>query len=667
MAERKTGRLADSLSPYLRAHAENPVDWYPWGQEAMDKARFEDKPLLLSIGYSACHWCHVMSRESFEDDEIAAIMNTWFVPVKIDREERPDLDMVYIQAVQLTTGRGGWPLHCFALPDGRPFLGGTYFPPERWKMLLERVHELWSTERARIVEAAKDISRGVAAAESVVPEASAKEPENALDTDSGPGMRKSFRILSASFDGIFGGRPGAPKFPMPGLLVSLLEYSELSGDASARNHAELTLDRIAAGGIHDHIGGGFSRYSVDAEWHVPHFEKMLYDNAGLIEAYAKAYLRTPVPLYRKIVRRTFDFCRRELASPDGGFYSARDADSEGVEGKYYTWSRQEVRAALAELPEEDSQLFLSRYSILPEGNWEDGRNIPILRNGKEIPDESNRLDACLRRLFDVRSRRIPPALDDKILTSWNALMIRALSWAHLAFDDGEYLEAARETAGFIEKNLFNSRGELFAVHARGKSAVHGFAADYAFLADALLELYETTFDSRYRDTAEKLVRHLEERFPDPASPLFRFTARDEPALFAAKTEISDNVIPSSNAVAADVFLRLGHMLHNDAYIRRAEAMVAALRHAVVENYGGFYRWASVLTRRAAGPARVSASGPEAAGLLREVRKAFVPEAVFVVEDAGDERIIVCRGRVCSPPAGTPEAAVRTLRETRKKL
>jgi hypothetical protein len=614
-----------------------------------------------------------MARESFEDDEIAAIMNTFFVPVKIDREERPDLDMVYMQAVQLITGRGGWPLHCFALPDGRPFFGGTYFPPETWKSMLTMIHDLWETDRPRVLHAGEEITRGVEGVEIIQPDAGPSR-------ESDESLREAVNLLSETFDTRRGGRLGMPKFPMPGLLVSLLEYEAFSGDDTASGHINLTLRSMARGGIYDHLGGGFARYSTDEGWHIPHFEKMLYDNAQLIELYAKAYLRNPDPLYKTVVRRTMEFCRRELLHPDGGFYSSLDADSEGEEGRYYTWTLGEVRKVLGK----EADLWCDYYSITSEGNWEKGRNIPVIRKDiqESVPEHGRtpeateaRIEESSARLLEVRRRREAPARDDKVLTAWNALMIKACAWAYLAFTEDDYLLTALGTANFIEKNLIRSRGGIYSLWARGSAAVPGFASDYALLADAYLELYEAAFDLRWLRRAEELCRFMIDHFSDTESPLFLFCSREEPRLFAAKTELSDNVVPSSNAVAAEVLLRLAEHLHKEKYRERAQAMIAPLRKKITGDFGYFYRWASAWMRDAAGIITISASGPEAGPMLAALKKRYIPKAIFRIgepaessapaggpETGGRTRIIVCREKTCAPPAYSLEEALHLITE-----
>ncbi len=668
---RPPGRLAGALSLYLRSHADNPVDWRPWGQEALDAARFEDKPLFISIGYASCHWCHVMARESFEDEEIAAVLNNRFVPVKVDREERPDLDMVYMGAAVLSSGRGGWPLSCFALPDGRPFLGGTYFPPDRLKSLLAMVHDLWENDRQRILASAESLSRGIAALESP-PRAGGEGPTAREAEDA---AREGFSRLREDLDPAEGGLGGAPKFPMPGLILTLIERAALSGDETAAGHAGLTLRKIRDGGIHDHVGGGFARYAVDARWRIPHFEKMLYDNAALIEAYAKAFRTDPLPLYRRAAENALDFCLRELRTPEGGFYSSLDADSEGGEGRYYTWTRAEAETALDGASPADRELWLRAHNVTAAGNWEGGLSVPYRSPGRDDEDEEHRIAACSALLLAARSRRTAPARDDKVIAGWNGLMIRACAAAGGAFGREDGIEAARAAADFVSGAMRRRDGGLYAVWAGGRAAVRAFAPDYALVADGLLELYQETFEPAYLDEAERLLRYLLDHFSRDDSPFLRFRAREEEPLFAEKTEISDNVLPSSNAAAADVLLRLGHILNEDAYIRRAGEMLNAMQEPVRKAFASHYRWASVLARHAAGFVRVGASGPRAAEYLREIRKTWTPEAVYVVDETGDDgglppggetRIIVCRGKTCELPAANPAEALDRMRGSRGK-
>ena len=652
-------RLKDSLSPYLRQHAYNPVDWYPYGKEALDKALREDKPLLLSIGYAACHWCHVMAHECFEDRGIAQRMNDWFVCVKIDREERPDLDMVYMEAVQLLSGQGGWPLHCFALPDGSPFYGGTYFPPLAWTSLLTQIHTLWVSDRNRILQAAEEVRKLMAAS---TPRLYALSSSVTVDTPIGPSpvsmdrIRSSYQDIRKSFDHKEGGLAGAPKFPLPGLWVTLLEYASYTGDSSAQEQVTLTLRRMAQGGIHDHLGGGFARYATDAQWRIPHFEKMLYDNAQLLELYAKAYLKDPDPLFKRTAERIVKFCQRELQNPAGGFYSSLDADSEGEEGAYYTWRHEEIEGLLGD----DAKSYASYFSITPEGNWEEGKN--ILWIDPRFAVEDGFIETCSRTLFEARSQRPRPSLDDKILTSWNALMIKGLCWAYVAFGESQYLTLAQKTAEFLETNLQTPRGGLYAVWARGIASVDGFASDYTFLADALLDLYEVTGSTRYLSWAEQLCSYLVENFSVPGKASFRFSTHSLIPGLGPRVEETDSVLPSSNAVAADVLLRLGRLLYKNEYIDRCIALLHEVGDAAPFHFLYRYRLLSVGMKFDQGPLQVTISGADAAEAARQIKGLSIPHLVCSFSKTGDTNlsIVVCKDNVCSAPYSDIQRVLRDL-------
>jgi uncharacterized protein YyaL (SSP411 family) len=652
-------RLKDSFSPYLRQHAYNPVDWYPYGKEALEKAFREDKPLLLSIGYAACHWCHVMAHECFEDREIAQRMNDWFVCVKIDREERPDLDMVYMEAVQLMTGQGGWPLHCFALPDGTPFYGGTYFPPLAWTALLTQIHTLWVSDRNRILQAAEEVKRLMATS---TPRSSVLSKTAAVDTPKGPfpvpmdQIRSSYQDLRRSFDHKEGGLAGAPKFPLPGLWVTLLEYASYTGDSSAQEQVTLTLRRMAQGGIHDHLGGAFARYATDAQWRIPHFEKMLYDNAQLLELYAKAYLKDPDPLYKKTVEGIVEFCQRELENPTGGFFSSLDADTEGEEGAYYTWRYEEIEALLGS----DARAYAKYFSFTPEGNWEEGKNILWIDPKSAIEDGF--IETCSRKLFEARSRRPRPSLDDKILTSWNALMIKGLCWAYIAFEASRYLTLAQKTAEFLETNLQKPRGGLYAVWARGIASIEGFASDYALLADSLLDLYEVTGETRYLSRAEQLCSYLIENFSVPGKARFCFSTHPLIPGFGPRIEDKDSVLPSSNAVAADVLLRLGWLLHKNEYIDRSIALLHEVGDAAPLHFLYHYRFLSVGMKLERGPLLVTLSGEGVADAALKIKKINIPHLVCSFSNTGDTSlsVILCKDNVCSAPYSDIQRVLRDL-------
>ncbi len=555
-----SNRLLHETSPYLRQHAHNPVDWYPWGDEALARARQLDRPIFLSIGYSACHWCHVMEHESFENEEIAKVLNDHFISIKVDREERPDLDQIYMASVQMLTGSGGWPMSVFLTPDLKPFTGGTYFPPDDrygrpgFKRLLLHIAEVWNTRRAEVEEAASQITgylRDFGRLE---------REEGALDATL---LRQALDGLARAFDSRYGGFGQAPKFPHPMDLRLLLRCWKRFDDPHALEMVRVTLDRMAMGGIYDHLGGGFARYSTDERWFAPHFEKMLYDNALLVPCYLEAFQITGEPFYREIVEETLAWVLREMTSPDGPFYSTLDADSEGEEGKFYVWTAVEIEQVLGK---DEADLFSTVYGIEPEGNWEHGRNIlhrvktfaqyARLNNISE-DNLRSRIDACRRKLFEARSRRVWPGRDEKALTSWNGLMIGALAQAAHVLDRRDYADAAARAADFILRHMRGSHGRLLRTWSAGSSPkLNGYLEDYSFLLDGLISLYEATFAPRWIEAALDLAEVMIDQFWDAADGGFFYTGRDHETLIARSKDPHDNAIPSGNSMAVTALLRL---------------------------------------------------------------------------------------------------------------
>jgi hypothetical protein len=553
-------RLAGETSPYLLQHADNPVDWFPWGDEALVRAKAKDRPIFLSIGYAACHWCHVMERESFEDEDTAAFLNEHFVPIKVDREERPDLDAIYMDAVQSMTGQGGWPLSAFLTPAGRPFFAGTYFPRQpghgtpSFRQVLEAIEEAWR-ERRNEVEA-----QGGRVVE-VIARAAALEGSHEPLRDEIP--KEAFAQLRRGFDERWGGFGAAPKFPQPMTLEFVLRMA-VRGIPGAPEMLTTSLDRMASGGIHDQVGGGFSRYSTDAAWHVPHFEKMLYDNAQLAKLYTRAWLVTRQDRFRRVATRTLEYLLREMRQPDGGFSSSLDADSEGVEGRFFTWSWDELVGLVGEE-------VAHAFGATPEGNWE-GTNVLWLPDGKK-PAGSD-LTAVRGRLFEARERRIRPATDDKVLTAWNAMAIQAFAEAGRAFDEPRFIEAAVTCARFLTANLRRDDGRLLRSWRDGVQGRPGFCDDHALLASAFLTLFATTGDDRWFHEAVGLADALVELFFDPDRGGFFQTGADDDPLVLRPKELYDNAVPSGNSAAADVLQRLA-LLSGDA--ERERAGVSAIR------------------------------------------------------------------------------------------
>ena len=605
--------LAHAASPYLRQHRNNPVDWVEWSDEAFARAKRENKLVLVSVGYAACHWCHVMAHESFEDGALAGIMNRNFVCIKVDREERPDVDQIYLEAVQLMTGRGGWPLNCFMLPDGKPVYGGTYFRPDQWKSILERLAEMWRREPGAVAAQAEQITAHLRRDEKTGGAA------HEIGTFK---WRHAYESFSMRFDRTRGGRGGAPKFPMPCEWQFLLRYGVYAKDEDCLNQVRLTLDRMAAGGIYDHLAGGFARYSTDGEWKVPHFEKMLYDNAQLLELYAEAAVALNEPLYLKISLEIGDFLENELAAPGGGYCSALDADSEGEEGLYYVWTRPELEGILGDR----FAWFADLCGVGGEGLWEEGRNVLLRRYSLEeladrqgwTRDEAARNWENVRRdLLKAREPRPRPMLDDKILTSWNGLLLKAFSSAHRCSGLEIFRERAIRLADFLLRKAVKPGGGLWhrgqptslIEPGHGEFAIEGFLEDYAFLAEGLIELYQITFTETYLDAARALADDALLHFHDAASPLLFFTADNAPSLLVRKKEIQDNVIPSSNAAFARVLLSLGDYYTEPRHRDRAGAMLTAIRGEFPTYAPAYASWAQTLLMEEVSMATMAVVGP----------------------------------------------------------
>jgi len=572
-------RLAHETSPYLLQHKDNPVDWYPWGDEALQKARREQKPIFLSIGYSACHWCHVMEHESFESEAIAAVLNENFVPIKVDREERPDLDQIYMNAVQMLTGHGGWPMSVFLTPDLKPFYGGTYWPPHGargmpgFDQILAAVIDAWKNRREHALNAADQLTAellniGTAA---TAGDAAALSPE-LIDT--------AVSQLRRAFDSSYGGFGQAPKFPHAMDLQLLVRVAQRTGQPGPLDMVRLTLERMAAGGIYDHLGGGFARYSVDARWLVPHFEKMLYDNALLAGAYLDAYLVTGEANFARTVRETLNYVIRDMTDPAGGFYSTEDADSEGHEGLFYTWTPDAIEAVLGEVR---GATFGRVYDVSDVGNFE-GRNVLNLSKTLEQSAAILRRDASelaaelaesREKLFAAREKRVRPGRDDKVIVAWNGLMIDAMARAGAALNEPEYVVTADEVAKFILKNMCREDGRLLHTYREGQAKLDAYLDDYAALANALVTLYEANFDERHLDSAVQLIDVVLKRFSDPAGGGFFYTADDHEQLITRTKELTDSSTPSGNALAATGLLRLGKLLGRSDYLDAAEKTLAA--------------------------------------------------------------------------------------------
>ena len=668
---KRQNRLSRASSPYLRQHADNPVDWYEWSEEALTKAKTENKPLIISIGYAACHWCHVMAHESFSDEAIAGIMNTHFVCIKIDREERPDIDRIYMEAAQLISGRGGWPLNAFALPDGRPFHAATYFPPTQWIDALNQLTHLYQTSYPRILQAAEALTQGIHA--NSLPDLVNSQPFTRNEFD------EAFanQIQSVDFD--FGGYNGAPKFMLPVGFEFLLQYHYLTGKQQALDAVIITLDSMAGGGIYDQIGGGFARYSTDQFWKVPHFEKMLYDNAQLISLYSHGFQVTGKSLYAGIVEQTIAFAEREFRHPNGGFYASIDADSEHEEGKFYVWTKQEV---LSVLEPETARLIVDFYQISDNGNWEDGKNILHYKSGKEKFASDNGLsvnefDQILTNanhfLLNRRNLRIRPGTDDKVLTSWNALMLTGYVDAFKALGKDSYREGALNTARFLEKYMVTAEGMTYRVFRDGKVSIGGFLDDYAMLAEALINLYEVTFDIHWLSLSQRITSYVWNHFRDEEHNLFFYTSDLSEPLIARKHETSDNVISSSNSVMAHVLCKLGQLTSNPEYAQMAVKMTQNFRNEIIR-HGAYYANWGMLAGKLAYPAYdVAILGDKSVELGHQMQKSYLPTSIFaggisenlpVLENrlVSEKTVIyVCQDKVCSLPVFTTGEALELIK------
>jgi uncharacterized protein YyaL (SSP411 family) len=702
---RHTNRLINETSPYLLQHAHNPVDWYPWGEEALVKARVEDKPILLSIGYSACHWCHVMERESFENEQIADIMNRHYVSIKVDREERPDLDSIYMQAVQGMTGQGGWPMTVFLTPDGKPFYGGTYFPPQDrhygqqvmpgFASILLGLAQAFQTRRAEIEEQANQVAEYLQKRSTTPlrPREAGQPPTSALDT-----LHIASQVLAEDFDATNGGFGSAPKFPNTMALELLLRVyqhqraGEMSALAQPRQFSELeivetSLQKMARGGIYDQLGGGFHRYSVDNRWLVPHFEKMLYDNALLSRVYLHTYLVTGKSFYRRIAEETLDYVVREMTAPAGGFYSTQDADSEGEEGKYFTWTLSEIEQALAQ---EDASLFIRYYGVTQRGNFEGKNILYVAGDAQQLADEAKisleDLQASLQRscatLFQFRERRVKPGRDEKVLTAWDGLMLRSFADAARYLRRPDYLQIASKNAEFLLRELCKD-GRLLRSYKDGQARVNGYLEDYACLADGLLALYEASFDPHWFSAARTLMEQAMALFADTQNGGFFDTGNDHEMLISRPKEIMDNATPAGNSVAADVLLRLAAFTGEQTYRQRADAYLQPIADIMVQHPQAFGYALGALDFAIAASKEIAVIGvPDAAdtqSLLAVVNRHYLPNSVLACGVPGDSdaarqialledrplkdgkaTAYVCHHFACQAPVNTTEELEKLL-------
>jgi uncharacterized protein len=664
--------LCFSTSPYLLEHAENPVHWHEWSDETLNLAKKLDKPLIISVGYAACHWCHVMADQSFSDRGVAEIMNTHFVCIKIDREERPDLDQIYMNAAQIINGNGGWPLNAFALPNGKPFFAATYFPKLRWIQLLTQIRNLYQTNRYQLEEDAEKLTQGIRGAEVITLPGDLSEIGKSEFAD-------SFQQWHLYVDKVKGGTKGAPKFPLPSGWSFLLDYQYFTGDPIALSMVEKTLDSMASGGIYDQIGGGFARYSVDEDWLVPHFEKMLYDNGQLVSLYSYAFKKTQNYRYKEVINQTIDFVVRELQHIEGGFYSSLNADSEKIEGKFYVWSKDEIDQIF---DKKTADLISEFYNISPIGNWENGHNIMHYKsdhqsfaNRKDIRYNEfiSLLQISNSKLLDHRNLRIRPETDTKILTAWNGLMIKGLIDAYKSLGEDKYLDLAKTNLDFILSKMMSDEGKVMRNYASGQISIEGFLDDYAHLAEALLAFYQANFNIDYLVAAQRIIDYAILHFKSKSSALFYYTSDLAESLVARKMEIADNVIPSSNSVMAKVLYQLGVLFQRDDYSELSIKMLSVVRDKISDGGPYYSNWASLLSWMSHPSSEVVITGKGWQDAVKEINKQFFSGIVLaggngenlpLLKNRVNEdilQIFVCTNKVCNLPFFSIEDAINELK------
>lgn len=672
MAHKHTNRLIHETSPYLLQHAHNPVDWYPWGEEAFQKATAENKPILLSIGYSACHWCHVMERESFENEKIAGLMNELFINIKVDREERPDLDEIYMNAVQMLTGRGGWPMTVFLTPEGKPFYGGTYFPPEDRYGVPGLARVLIGVAHA-YREKPEDVDKSVGQILATLQRMSqSRESKRSFSPDV---IAESAEQISRAYDSDHGGLGQAPKFPNAGVYELFLRHYHHSKSQRFLDRVTHTLTKMAEGGIYDHLGGGFHRYSVDEKWLVPHFEKMLYDNAQLVRIYAQVYCVTKEACFRRVVDETLEYLLREMLQPEGGLYSTQDADSEGEEGKFFVWSWAEVTRILGE---DASEIFCRIYDVTEQGNFEE-KNIlhPILtleQASKLFRRDPTEIEALVseakRKLFLEREKRIKPFRDEKIITAWNGLILSGLAEAIKISPQPAYIEAANQTVKFIFTKLFRD-GLLLHIYKDGIAKLLGYLDDYAFLAVGLLDLFEATFDHSHLERAVQLANIMVREFWDDIDGAFFYTGKSHERLISRAKPVFDGSIPSGNAMATQLLLRLYHLTGNGNYLSRAEKVLRSYYDTMESQPFGFAHMLCALDLYLLKPIEIVVVGkreePDTAKLIRDIHSLYLPNKILQLvgpeeplekispllqgktQVEGKPTVYICHNFTCSQP------------------
>jgi uncharacterized protein YyaL (SSP411 family) len=665
-----TNKLITESSPYLLQHAHNPVDWHAWNDEALSKAKSENKLLVISIGYAACHWCHVMEHESFEDTTVANLMNEFYVSIKVDREERPDVDQVYMDAAYLITGRGGWPLNIIALPDGRPVYAGTYFRKDEWLKVLNYFKDLYIKEpgvfeqdAAKLTEAIKSIR---------IPGIGNEDTLFTKDE-----LNSAFSGVMNNIDYDEGGTNGAPKFPMPDIYKSLLTFYYHTNNKEALNAVTITLNKMALGGIYDQLGGGFARYSTDDKWIVPHFEKMLYDNGQLVSLYSLAYKVTGNELYKKVVYETLDFVERELTDKSGGFYSSLDADSEGEEGKFYVWEKEEIDKLLGS----DAELFCKYYSVEEGGNWEEKNILFISQDKNELLEEFNldeesfdkKIEGAKEKLFKERSERVRPGLDDKILTSWNALMLSGYIDAYSAFGEKKFLDAALVNGNFILKNLMKEDGRLFRNFKLGKSSINAFLDDYSYTIEAFIKVYEATFDETWLYKAKLLADYALQHFSDSESGFFFFTSNEDDPLIARKIDFSDNVTPSSNSSLAAGLFKLSKYFYSEDYESVVKKLVLAMKESMFKSPAFHANWLIQASNFIYPYFEVAVVGDGFESFRKEISQSYLPNISVLGGSKnvslellnnkyvnGTTIIYVCEDKVCQLPVEEVARAIEQI-------
>jgi uncharacterized protein YyaL (SSP411 family) len=662
----QANNLIHASSPYLLQHAYNPVEWHEWNEKSLQKAKAENKLIIVSIGYSACHWCHVMEHESFESHEVAEVMNRHFVCIKVDREERPDIDQIYMMAVQLMNGNGGWPLNAICLPDQRPVYGGTYFRKADWINILLNLANLWEKEPEKAVRYADRLTEGLQQAELI-------DVANTDLTFNKQHLEEIIQPWKRHFDAIEGGYNRAPKFPLPNNWTFLLRYANLSDDQSVMMQVMTTLEAMATGGIYDQIGGGFARYSVDNRWHVPHFEKMLYDNAQLVSLYAEAYQCLKIQPYAQVIMETIDWVDREMTSKEGLFYAALDADSEGVEGKFYVWTAEEFDSVVGEYQD----LLREYFDVTTDGNWEEEK-VNVLRRLHN--DETLMAKYCISKvefdhivatakvkLMHARSKRVRPGLDDKCLTAWNAQMIKGLADAAQALGNESYYEKAKKAANFILNHLMAEDGGLYRNYKNGKATINGFLDDYAFLIEALLSLYEVDFNEAWLNEATELTEYVLANFIDEQNNMLFYTSNKSESLIARKHEVMDNVIPASNSVMAQNLHRLGLLFDNESYLQTASTMLKAVQPRI-KSYGSAYsNWSIQLLNEVYGINEIAITGNDFKSVKHGFDQHYIPNKIYLAglksslpllqhKQSGETKIYICKNKTCQLPVATIDEA-----------